>query len=126
MMRTSTKSLSCTFAEIEGSANGADSEDDLKGLFDDLDVNSSKLGPTVAKRNEKLVKLFDAIGDLPLTRGGFSDKSIDLFGDAYEYLMQMYASTVRASRAGNITRRRRCRNCRTDHRGRQGCDQQSL
>jgi len=38
----------------------------LKGLFDDLDVNSSKLGPTVSKRNEKLVKLLDAIGDLPL------------------------------------------------------------
>ncbi|KMS53906.1 type I restriction-modification system subunit M [Sphingobium cupriresistens] len=88
------ETLSRIFAEIEGSANGADSEDDLKGLFDDLDVNSSKLGPTVAKRNEKLVKLLDAIGDLPLTRGGFSDKSIDLFGDAYEYLMQMYASTA--------------------------------
>ena len=88
------ETLSQIFAEIEGSANGADSEDDLKGLFDDLDVNSSKLGPTVAKRNEKLVKLLDAIGDLPLTRGGFADKSIDLFGDAYEYLMQMYASTA--------------------------------
>jgi type I restriction enzyme M protein len=88
------ETLSRIFAEIEGSANGADSEDDLKGLFDDLDVNSSKLGPTVAKRNEKLVKLLDAIGDLPLTSGGFSDKSIDLFGDAYEYLMQMYASTA--------------------------------
>jgi hypothetical protein len=47
-----------------------DSEDDFKGLFDDLDVNSSKLGPTVAKRNEKLVKLLDAIGDLPLQAGG--------------------------------------------------------
>lgn len=88
------ETLSQIFAAIEGSANGADSEDDLKGLFDDLDVNSSKLGPTVAKRNEKLVKLLDAIGDLPLTSGGFSDKSIDLFGDAYEYLMQMYASTA--------------------------------
>ena len=53
-------------ANIEGSAVGADSEDDIKGLFDDLDVNSSKLGPTVAKRNEKLVKLLDAIGDLDL------------------------------------------------------------
>lgn len=77
------ETLSQIFAAIEGSANGADSEDDFKGLFDDLDVNSSKLGPTVAKRNEKLVKLLDAIGDLPLTSGGFSDKSIDLFGDAY-------------------------------------------
>src|SRR5450830_1925805 len=90
------ETLSRVFSDIESSANGADSEDDLKGLFDDLDVNSSKLGPTVAKRNEKLVKLLDAIGDLPLTSapGNFSDNTIDLFGDAYEYLMQMYASTA--------------------------------
>lgn len=88
------ETLSRIFAEIEGSANGADSEDDFKGLFDDLDVNSGKLGPTVIKRNEKLVKLLDAIGDLPLSGGGFAGNSIDLFGDAYEYLMQMYASTA--------------------------------
>lgn len=86
------ETLSRVFAEIEGSAVGAESEDDLKGLFDDLDVNSNRLGPTVAKRNEKLVKLLDAIGDLPL--GSFADNTIDLFGDAYEYLMQMYASTA--------------------------------
>ncbi len=86
------ETLSRVFKDIEGSAIGADSEDDFKGLFDDLDVNSNKLGPTVAKRNEKLVKLLDAIGDLPL--GNFSDNTIDLFGDAYEYLMQMYASTA--------------------------------
>ncbi|WP_454114865.1 type I restriction-modification system subunit M [Microbacterium lacticum] len=84
------ETLERVFKNIEGSAVGSDSEEDLKGLFDDLDVNSSKLGNTVAKRNEKLVKLLDAIGDLPL--GNFEDNSIDLFGDAYEYLMQMYAS----------------------------------
>lgn len=84
------ETLERVFKDIEGSALGTDSEDDLKGLFDDLDVNSSKLGNTVAKRNEKLVKLLEAIGDLPL--GNFEDNSIDLFGDAYEYLMQMYAS----------------------------------
>lgn len=84
------ETLERVFKNIEGSAVGTDSEDDLKGLFDDLDVNSSKLGNTVAKRNEKLVKLLHAIGDLPL--GNFEDNSIDLFGDAYEYLMQMYAS----------------------------------
>ena len=84
------ETLERVFKNIEGSAVGSDSEDDLKGLFDDLDVNSSKLGNTVARRNEKLVKLLDAIGDLPL--GNFGDNSIDLFGDAYEYLMQMYAS----------------------------------
>jgi type I restriction enzyme M protein len=86
------ETLARVFKNIEGSAVGSDSEDDLKGLFDDLDVNSSKLGNTVAKRNEKLVKLLDAIGDLPL--GNFDHNTIDLFGDAYEYLMQMYASSA--------------------------------
>ncbi len=84
------ETLERVFKNIEGSALGTDSEDQLKGLFDDLDVNSNRLANTVAKRNEKLVKLLDAIGDLPL--GNFQDNSIDLFGDAYEYLMQMYAS----------------------------------
>ena len=84
------ETLERVFKNIESSAVGADSEDDLKGLFDDLDVNSPKLGNTVARRNEKLVKLLDAIGDLPL--GDLGDNSIDVFGDANEYLMQMYAS----------------------------------
>ncbi len=84
--------LERVFRNIEGSAVGTDSEDDLKGLFDDLDVNSQKLGPTVAKRNERLVKLLDAIGDLNL--GDFADNSIDAFGDAYEFLMTMYASSA--------------------------------
>jgi type I restriction enzyme M protein len=86
------ETLARVFRNIEGSAKGTDAEDALKGLFDDLDVNSTKLGNTVAKRNEKLVKLLDAIGDLPL--GSFEDHTIDLFGDAYEYLMQMYASSA--------------------------------
>jgi type I restriction enzyme M protein len=86
------ETLERVFKNIEGSAVGNDSEDDLKGLFDDLNGNSTKLGNTVAKRNEKLVKLLDEIGRLPL--GDFADNSIDLFGDAYEYLMQMYASSA--------------------------------
>ena len=85
------ESLERVFKNIEGSAAGADSEDDLKGLFDDLDINSAKLGPTVAKRNEKLVKLLEAIGDLNLG-SEFTEHTIDAFGDAYEYLMTMYAS----------------------------------
>jgi type I restriction enzyme M protein len=80
------------FRNIEGSAVGSPSEYDLKGLFDDLDVNSNKLGGTVIKRNEALVKLLDAVGDLAL--GKFGDNSIDAFGDAYEYLMSMYASSA--------------------------------
>ncbi|WP_456695512.1 type I restriction-modification system subunit M [Aeromicrobium sp. P5_D10] len=86
------ETLAGVFKGIEGSAVGADSEDDLKGLFDDLDVNSSKLGATVARRNETLVKLLDAVGDLKL--GSYANNTIDAFGDAYEYLMQMYASSA--------------------------------
>lgn len=88
------ETLERVFKNIEGSAVGAESEYDIKGLFDDLDVNSAKLGNTVAKRNEKLVKLLDAIGDLNLGNGTFSENKIDAFGDAYEYLMQMYASSA--------------------------------
>lgn len=87
------ETLERVFKNIEGSAVGFDSEDDLKGLFHDLDVNSPKLGPTVAKRNDKLVKLLDAIGDLNLG-SEFTDNTIDAFGDAYEYLMTMYASSA--------------------------------
>jgi len=86
------ETLENVFTAIEGSAIGTESENDIKGLFDDLDVNSSKLGNTVAKRNEKLVKLLEAIGDLKL--GEFADNTIDAFGDAYEYLMAMYASSA--------------------------------
>jgi type I restriction enzyme M protein len=85
------ETLAAVFRGIEGSAVGTASEDDIKGLFDDLDVNSSKLGPTVAKRSEKLVKLLDAIGDLDLNH---ADNTIDAFGDAYEFLMTMYASNA--------------------------------
>jgi type I restriction enzyme M protein len=86
------ETLARTFRNIEGSAVGTPSEYDIKGLFDDLDVNSNKLGGTVIKRNEKLVKLLDAIGDLAL--GDFGENTIDAFGDAYEYLMTMYASSA--------------------------------
>ena len=89
------ETLSQIFRNIEGSAIGTDSENDMKGLFADLDVNSNKLGVTVNQRNEKLVKILDAIGDLPLGKEGeFSQNTIDLFGDAYEYLMTMYASAA--------------------------------
>jgi len=88
------ETLARVFHNIENSAKGTDSEDDLRGLFDDLDVNSNKLGNTVEKRNQKLVKLLDAIGDLPLSNGKFTENTIDLFGDAYEFLMSMYASNA--------------------------------
>ncbi len=86
------ETLEKVFNSIETSAQGTVSEDDFKGLFDDIDVNSNKLGSTVAKRNETLVKLLDGIGDMKL--GNFKDNTIDAFGDAYEFLMGMYASNA--------------------------------
>ena len=86
------ETLEKVFNAIETSAQGTVSEDDFKGLFDDIDVNSNKLGATVAKRNEKLVKLLDGIGDMKL--GDYKDNTIDAFGDAYEFLMGMYASNA--------------------------------
>lgn len=83
--------LAGIFRAIEDSAKGTNAEADLRGLFDDVDVNSSKLGNTVAERNAKLVKIMDAVGDLPLDHGS---AQIDAFGDAYEYLMTMYASSA--------------------------------
>ena len=85
------ETLSYAFRFIENSARGSGSESDLRGLFDDVDVNSTKLGNTVAQRNAKLVKIMDAVGDLPLEHGA---AQIDAFGDAYEYLMTMYASSA--------------------------------
>ena len=80
------------FRHIEESAKGSSSESSFAGLFDDFDVNSNKLGSTVAKRNERLVKLLDGIADMNL--GSVKDHEIDAFGDAYEYLMGMYASNA--------------------------------
>lgn len=80
------------FRNIENSALGTESEDDFKGLFDDLDVNSNKLGATVKERNERLVKLLNGVDSMNL--GAYKDNTIDAFGDAYEYLMGMYASNA--------------------------------
>ncbi len=86
------ETLEKIFNNIENSAKGAESEDDFSGLFDDIDVNSNKLGSTVAKRNEKLVKILDGIASIKL--GNYQDNNIDAFGDAYEFLMSMYASNA--------------------------------
>ena len=86
------ETLERIFNNIENSAKGAESEEDFAGLFDDIDVNSNKLGATVAKRNDKLVKILEGIANIPL--GNYKDNSIDAFGDAYEFLMSMYASNA--------------------------------
>ena len=83
--------ISNIFKNIESSARGTASEDDVKGLFDDFTIDN-KLGNTVDERNNKLVKLLNAIGDLNF--GNYENNNIDLFGDAYEFLMTMYASSA--------------------------------
>lgn len=86
------ETLETVFKNIEASSQGADSESSMKGLFDDIDVNSNKLGATVTSRNEKLVKLLNKISELKFDT--YSDNSIDVFGDAYEFLMGMYAANA--------------------------------
>lgn len=80
------------FRHIEESAKGSISESSFAGLFDDFDVNSNKLGSTVNKRNERLTKLLNGVAAMNL--GSVKDHEIDAFGDAYEYLMTMYASNA--------------------------------
>ncbi|MDR2956844.1 MAG: type I restriction-modification system subunit M [Coriobacteriales bacterium] len=84
--------LEKAFRNIEASAQGTESEYSFKGLFQDFDVNNNKLGGTVANRNDKLVKLLNGVSVMKL--GDYQNNTIDAFGDAYEYLMGMYASNA--------------------------------
>lgn len=88
--KTLNEKLQGIFKRIEESAIGSQSEENFKGLFDDIDVNSNKLGPTVIKRNKRLKKIITTIAGMKL--GDYQNNSIDAFGDAYEFLMGMYAS----------------------------------
>lgn len=88
--KTLNEDLQKIFKRIEESAIGSQSEENFKGLFDDIDVNSNKLGPTVIKRNKRLKKIITTIAGMKL--GDYQNNSIDAFGDAYEFLMGMYAS----------------------------------
>ena len=80
------------FRNIEDSAKGSESESKFKGLFADFDVNSSKLAGSVGKRNQLLRKLLDGVAEMQL--GSVSQHNIDALGDAYEYLIAMYASNA--------------------------------
>lgn len=86
------ETLAAVFRSIEDSARGTASEESFKGLFDDIDVNSNKLGNSVANRNDRLVKLMNGVAGMGL--GGYQENTIDAFGDAYEFLMGMYASNA--------------------------------
>lgn len=86
------KTLDKVFKNIENSAKGQASEKDFQGLFEDFDVTSKKLGATQEKQKESLENLLNRISEMKL--GKVEDHSIDTFGDAYEYLMAMYASAA--------------------------------
>ena len=78
------------FRAIEESSVGHYAEKDFKGLFADFDPNSNRLGGTVDERNKRLKAILDGVGSMAL--GDIRDNRIDAFGDAYEYLMTMYAA----------------------------------
>ena len=80
------------FNAIEESSVGHSNAGDMKGLFEDVDLSSSKLGGSVSRINQILVELFDGIGNMNL--GDYSNSNIDIIGDAYEYLIGMYASNA--------------------------------
>lgn len=85
------ETLERVFTHIEDSAKGSEAEQNFSGLFDDFDVNSNKLGANVPRRNERLVKILSGVASMKLE---YKDNAIDAFGDAYEYLMTMYASNA--------------------------------
>ena len=84
--------LANIFSAIEASANGYPSERDIKGLFADFDTTSNRLGNTVKDKNERLAKVLKRVAELDF--GGFDTSHIDLFGDAYEFLISNYAANA--------------------------------
>ncbi|ATZ17143.1 type I restriction enzyme M protein [Williamsoniiplasma luminosum] len=86
------ETLEKTFKAIESTSIGTNSEKKFKGLFDDFDTNNKKLGDTVNEINKRLIQILTGIANLDL--GDFTNNSIDAFGDAYEFLMTMYASNA--------------------------------
>lgn len=84
--------LKAIFNAIESSANGYDSEQDIKGLFADFDTTSSRLGNTVADKNKRLTDVLKGVSELDF--GNFEHNQIDLFGDAYEFLISNYAANA--------------------------------
>jgi len=84
--------LAKIFSEIESSANGYPSESDIKGLFADFDTTSNRLGNTVKDKNARLAAVIKGVAGLEF--GDFGDSKIDLFGDAYEFLISNYAANA--------------------------------
>ena len=87
------ETLTNNFRSIEASAQGTESEEDLRGLFSDFAVDNAQIGNTVKMRNELLAKVLKKVSEMELGKK-FADNEIDTFGDAYEFLMQMYAANA--------------------------------
>jgi len=84
--------LKAIFDAIESSANGYASEDDIKGLFADFDTTSNRLGNSVPDKNKRLAAVLKGVEELNF--GNFENNQIDLFGDAYEFLISNYAANA--------------------------------
>ena len=84
--------LAAIFSAIESSANGYPSEADIKGLFADFDTTSNRLGNTVEEKNKRLAAVINGVAGLSF--GDFENHQIDLFGDAYEFLISNYAANA--------------------------------
>jgi len=84
--------LAAIFSAIESSANGYPSEMEIKGLFADFDTTSNRLGNTVRDKNSRLAAVLKGVAGLNF--GEFQDNHIDLFGDAYEFLISNYAANA--------------------------------
>ncbi|HOQ80596.1 MAG TPA: type I restriction-modification system subunit M [Candidatus Cloacimonadota bacterium] len=95
------ETLDRVFKNIEASAKGTESESNFQGLFEDINVNSNKLGSSVNRRNERLVKLLNSVAEMKL--GSYQDNTIDAFGDAYEYLIDMYTSDIKKGSGEHFT-----------------------
>ena len=87
------ETLETVFQEVEKSTKNTQSERNFSGLFDDFDVNSKKLGSSVQDRNKTLYKLMGAVAEMNLETS-YRQSANDTFGDAYEYLMGMYAANA--------------------------------
>lgn len=84
--------LATIFSAIESSANGYPSEPDIKGLFADFDTTSNRLGNTVIDKNTRLAAVLKGVAGLRFSK--FQENQIDLFGDAYEFLISNYAANA--------------------------------
>lgn len=87
---------------IEQSTMGVDSADDFNGLFDDLDLTSNKLGKTPDTRNKLIAKVLEHLDNIDFH---LESSEIDILGDAYEYLIGMFASGAGKKQVSFILRK---------------------